>query len=137
MSLISLRELTEELIAKDETSKADMQIFFETSLDLFCLAGKNGYFKKINPSWIKTFGYTEEELLSKPFIEFVHPNDKEKTLVTLNTLKPDMAIQYFRNRFCKKDGLYITLCWNIRMTKNNLLCAVARNYTEMEDAHAG
>ncbi|MDQ3661112.1 MAG: PAS domain S-box protein [Actinomycetota bacterium] len=51
--------------------------WFEMALDLSCTAGFDGYFKSVNPAWEKTFGYTPEEIMSRPFVEFVHPDDRE------------------------------------------------------------
>ncbi|MFL5573338.1 MAG: PAS domain S-box protein, partial [Gemmatimonadaceae bacterium] len=54
--------------------------FFEVSIDLLCFLDFNGYFKRLNPAWERTLGFTRDELMSRPFIEFVHPDDRERTL---------------------------------------------------------
>ena len=50
--------------------------FFEVSIDMRCVLSFNGYFTKVNPAWERTLGFTVEELTSRPFIEFVHPDDR-------------------------------------------------------------
>ena len=54
--------------------------FFDLSIDLLCFLDFNGYFKRLNPAWEAALGFTREELMSKPFIEFVHPDDRARTL---------------------------------------------------------
>jgi PAS domain S-box-containing protein len=49
----------------------DLREFIDLSLNLLCIAGTDGYFKHVNPAWEATFGYTREELLSRPYLEFV------------------------------------------------------------------
>ena len=53
--------------------------FFEVSIDLLCFLDFNGYFKRLNPAWERTLGFTRQELMSRPFIEFVHPDDLQKS----------------------------------------------------------
>ena len=54
--------------------------FFALSIDMLCFLDFTGYFKRLNPAWERTLGFTRDELMSKPFIEFVHPDDRERTL---------------------------------------------------------
>src|SRR4051794_36539963 len=54
--------------------------FFEVAIDMLCFLNFNGYFKRLNPAWERTLGFTREELMSRPFIDFVHPDDRERTL---------------------------------------------------------
>jgi len=58
----------------------DLREFIELSLNLLCIAGTDGYFKHVNPAWETSFGFTREELLSRPYLEFVHPEDREATI---------------------------------------------------------
>ena len=54
----------------------DLREFIDLSLNFLCIVGTDGYFKYVNPAWETTFGYTREELLSRPYLEFVHPEDR-------------------------------------------------------------
>ncbi|MGK2935071.1 MAG: PAS domain S-box protein [Gemmatimonadaceae bacterium] len=54
--------------------------FFDVAIDMLCLLGFDGYFRRLNPAWEKTLGFTREELMSRPFLEFVHLHDRERTL---------------------------------------------------------
>ena len=58
-------------------NEADLDRFFALSLDLLCVAGFDGYWKRLNPSWTRTLGWTAEEMMSRPLIEFCHPDDRE------------------------------------------------------------
>lgn len=103
--------------------------FFEISLDLLCIAGEDGYFKNINPAWSTALGYTTEELLARPFIDFVHPDDKERTLQEATKLARGEVVRGFLNRYQTKTGEYRWLNWNA-ITKEGLIYCVVRDMTE-------
>lgn len=108
------------------------QRFFELSHDLMCVAGVDGYFKKINPSFVELLGYTEQELLEKPIVEFVHPDDIKSTSDELNMIrKTAVSTVNFENRYLKKNGEIVHLEWvSTTEYEDGLIYAVARNITE-------
>src|SRR5215472_6287577 len=63
-----------------QPTELDLREFADLSLNLLCIAGTDGYFKYLNPAWETTFGYSRQELLSRPYIEFVHPDDRQATV---------------------------------------------------------
>jgi PAS domain S-box-containing protein len=120
----SLRQKTEEL---DQ--------FFNVSLDFLCIANTDGHFLRLNPVWEKTLGYSMEELMAKQFIDFVHPDDLERTLKALSTLAAQQKVMHFENRCRAKDGSYRWLEWTSAPAEN-LIYAVARDFTDRLRAEA-
>jgi two-component system sensor histidine kinase/response regulator len=106
--------------------------FFNLSLDFLCTAGLDGYFRTVNPTFIRTLGYTEEELLSKPFIHFIHPEDRRATIAALEELTRGADIVNFDNRYRCKDGSYRWLEWSCPAAEegSDTLYAVARDVTD-------
>ncbi|HWZ54118.1 MAG TPA: ATP-binding protein [Candidatus Acidoferrales bacterium] len=103
---------------------------FDLSLDLFCIAGFDGYFKRVNPSWEQTLGISKEELLSRPYIDFVHPDDREATLGEAKKIGEGAVTFSFENRFRCADGTYCWLLWNATpRPEQKLIFAVARDIT--------
>lgn len=92
-------------------SDADRDNHFKLSLDLLCVADIDGYFKQVNPSWTRVLGWTESELLSRPSIEFVHPDDRERTLQARANLAKGISLSGFENRYQCRDGSYRWLAW--------------------------
>src|SRR5690606_9752348 len=80
--------------------------FFEMALDHVAVAGLDGYFTRINPPWSRTLGWTHEELMSRPNIEFVHPDDREATLAGRGRLREGKDMGPLVNRYLCKDGGY-------------------------------
>src|SRR5260221_1313457 len=111
--------------------EARIRRYSELSLDLFCTASFDGYFEWVNPAWEEALGYAEAELLSRPFLEFVHPEDRESTQAEVAKLTESGAdTRNFRNRYRAADGSYRWLEWNTRVvTEERRLYATARDIT--------
>ena len=108
-----------------------VKTYFLVTNELFCIAGWDGYFKQINPQWVKTLGYSKEEILGRPFVEFVHPDDVEKTIAEVSALKQGKLTANFSNRYRTSDGRYILLEWRAAPDEaTGLIYAAARDVTE-------
>ncbi|KYG04824.1 hypothetical protein BE21_44595 [Sorangium cellulosum] len=107
--------------------------FFSLSLDLLCVAGTDGRFKDLNPRWEQVLGYSLDELMSRPFLDFVHPDDRAPTIAAVETLGKGEAIVCFTNRYRHKDGHYILLEWSSSaVPERQVVYALARDVTERE-----
>ncbi len=105
--------------------------FFRVTPDLLCIANTDGHFQHLNPSWERVLGYTTEELLSKRFLDFVHPDDRERTRQAISTLASREKVTSFENRYRCKDGAYRWFEWSAN-SDGNLIYAVARDITEQK-----
>jgi PAS domain S-box-containing protein len=116
--------------------EARIRRYSELSLDLFCTASFDGYFEWVNPAWAEVLGYAEGELLSRPFMEFVHPDDRESTEAEMVKLTEGGADTHnFRNRYRAADGSYRWLEWNTHVaTEERRLYATARDVTSLKQA---
>lgn len=109
--------------------------FFDVSLDLLCCLDFTGYFNRLNPAWERTLGFTRAELMSKPFIEFVHPDDRDRTLKQNRVVRTGGEARYFENRYLCKDGSYRWLLWNAAPDADHqVIYSVARDITEKKQA---
>jgi len=108
VSDITGRKKAEEELVR--ISNENYRIFSNT-LSFYALANFEGYFTKLNPAWARNLGWSIDELLSKPFVEFVHPDDKERTIKAASTLKLGHTVVNFENRYQCKDGTYRWLLW--------------------------
>jgi PAS domain S-box-containing protein len=107
--------------------------FFERSLDHVCVASIDGYFTELNPAWTRTLGWTPEELMSRPSLEFVHPEDREATLLGRGRLKAGLPLGHLINRYRCKDGTYCWFEWrSVAEVERGLVYAAARDITEQK-----
>jgi len=109
--------------------------FFEVSIDLLCLLDFHGHFKKLSPSWERALGFTRAELMARPFIEFVHPDDREATLAQNADVRRGGRALGFENRYRCADGSYRWLRWNAApILLGRTIYGVARDVTERKAA---
>jgi PAS domain S-box-containing protein len=113
--------------------RAERQVddIFDLSPDLLCVIGLDGYFKRVNPAFEHTLGYAAAELLSRPYLGFVHPDDRERTAKVVDALSEGRDVWDFENRYIRPDGAVRWLQWNTRtMPEKGLMYAAARDVTE-------
>lgn len=111
--------------------------FFSISIDLLCQLDFNGYFKRLNPAWERTLGWSIEELRSRPFIEFVHPDDRERTLAQNRAVREGGQALGFQNRYRCKDGSFRWFHWNAAPdSPSGIIYSVARDITLQKKAEA-
>ncbi len=118
--------------AQDELDR-----IFHLSSDLIAVADLEGRFKRVNPAFERTLGYSSEELRSRPYVEFVHPDDRERTLQAAAELAQGRELIEFENRYLRKDGAERWLQWSARSAPGDeLIYAAARDVTERKQLEA-
>ena len=127
------------LIGTENTARAkaaeERDRFFALSRDMLCTLGFDGYYRNLNPAWEKTLGYTTAEILATPFIEFVHPEDREATLLVAEQIANGTPTIGFENRYRCKDGSYRFFLWSAtRVVEDQLIYGAARDITESKQA---
>jgi PAS domain S-box-containing protein len=107
-----------------------LEHFFDMSPALMCIAGYDGYFRKVNPAVINLLGYTLDELLSQPINFFIHPDDRDTTSHYRDNVRKGIPLINFENRYITKSGEVVWLHWTtISDTGNQIIYGVATNVT--------
>jgi PAS domain S-box-containing protein len=118
-------------VGEQKRAEAELDRIFTLSRDLLCVAGFDGYFKRVNPAWERTLGWSEAELLSTPIPEFIHPEDQAATIEYLERLRQGEELTHMDVRLRHRDGSYRWLSWNITPERHQgLAFSVARDVTE-------
>jgi PAS domain S-box-containing protein len=129
-----LGQYLERKRAEDERDR-----FFNLSLNMLCIIGFDGYFKRLSPAWEATLGFTTEELLGAACLDFIHPDDRTATRAEAERAMSGHATVAFENRYRCRDGSYRWLLWNaVPFPEEQVLYAVASDITErkeLEESH--
>jgi Amt family ammonium transporter len=123
------QDLTARVEAEQERDR-----LFNVSVDMLCIAGTDSYFKRVNPAFHRTLGWSEGELLARPFLEFVHPEDQAATIREVEKLAAGQVTVQFENRYLCKDGSWCWLSWNTMPQEDGLLYASARDISDLKRA---
>ncbi len=133
-SVEKLMGITED-ITERKRAEEELQKFFDLVPELACIASADGRFLKINPAWQTTLGYTEQEILAQPFLEFIHPDDRDATMKEVERQLAGEVTMRFTNRYRHKDGSYRWLEWTATSDiDKKLLYASARDITARKQA---
>lgn len=112
----------------------DLERFFSTSNDMHCVATLDGYFEKLNAAWERVLGWSREELMERPYLDFVHPDDREVTLGAAAQLADGDEVVAFENRYRRRDGGYAWMRWNaVADPERERVYASARDVTQQRE----
>jgi PAS domain S-box-containing protein len=107
------------------------------SYDLICVAGMDGYFKYLNPAWERVLGYSREELLSRPFLDFIHPDDHRRNDAEVASLAEGNLTVDFENRYIHRNGSVRIINWRaVPLLEQKLMYCIGRDVTEKREAEA-
>jgi PAS domain S-box-containing protein len=122
-------------ISKRKRAERELDRFFDVSLDLLCISGMDGRFRRLNPAFEDVLGYTIDELCSVPFLDLVHPDDRETTAAETAKLREGETTRYFENRYLRKDGTVRWIAWTASPAPDEgLIYAAGRDVTRAKFA---
>ncbi|MEN3311379.1 MAG: hypothetical protein V7645_708 [Actinomycetota bacterium] len=137
LALATLAGALRVIATRKAKAKAEVDRLFTISSDLIVVAGFDGYFKRVNPAFQARLGYTEDEALARPYLEFVHRDDRERTTAEADRLGEGEQIIAFENRYICKDGSYRWIEWTATpVLQERLIYAVGRDVTERRQAES-
>ena len=124
--LAMVRDITERKKAEEERNR-----LFNLSSDLIGIAGFDGIFNQINPAWETTLGYSLDQLMAKPFMDFIHPEDHEITGREMKKLASGKTTINFENRYIHKDGSIKHISWTATpVVEESVVYCIGRDITE-------
>ncbi|MDH5757938.1 MAG: ATP-binding protein [Gemmatimonadota bacterium] len=118
------------------TTTRELERFFDLSIDMVCIASTDGFFTRVNPAFIRVLGHAEADLMARPFLDFVHPDDATATLQEVEKLAGGEPTISFSNRYRCADGAWKWLEWTAASTPEGLIYAIARDETERRETEA-
>ncbi|QYK54311.1 MAG: response regulator [Fimbriimonadaceae bacterium] len=130
-----VEDVTETVTLKNAQAAyaAELDRFFNVTLDMLCISSHDGYFKRLSPAFSHVLGWQIEEMLARPYIDFVHPDDLPKTIAAVEKQIADgEPILQFENRYLHRDGSYRVLSWKSVPQEGGLMYAAARDVTDQK-----
>jgi PAS domain S-box-containing protein len=122
-------------VARRRRAEREAERIFDLSVDMLAIASLDGFFKRVNPAFERTLGYSREQLLQRPFFDFIHPEDVERSRVALEALGRGQELVQFENRYIRSDGSVSWLEWNVRPElQEGVVYAAARDVTDRRRA---
>jgi PAS domain S-box-containing protein len=129
----ALNEGLNQKIVEAKEARQELDRYFDVSIDLFCIADERGIFRRVNPAWERLFGWSMEEMCSRPYVDFIHPDDVEATRRQAQNQSEGRQVLSFENRYRCKDGSYRWLEWNATAFHGGKsVYAVARDVTDLK-----
>jgi PAS domain S-box-containing protein len=123
------------IAARRARAQDELDRIFTLSSDMISVADFEGHFTRVNPAVEQILGYSPEEFLARPYLELVHPDDREKTISAAERIREGQTVTSFQARYARKDGSYRVLEWtSIPVLDQRLTYAVARDVTERQRA---
>jgi len=116
-------------VTSRQLAEERLNSLYDASVEVLTIISFKGYFKRVNPAFVKLLGYTAEELMSRPCIEFVHPDDRERTMKHVMAQLYEGDSDRIENRYIRKDGTTALMSWSMSPSGKDIL-GVARDITE-------
>src|SRR5262245_26323056 len=130
-----LEQRVQQRVAELRATRQELDGFFAMSLDMLCIVGTDGYFKRFNPAWSVALGLSDSELRSRPYLDFVHPDDRQRTTEMASRVLRGSTVVEFENRYACRDGSYRWLQWKAASSpSHDRIYAAARDITEQREA---
>jgi len=130
---LRLQEALERETSERQLVEEQLESFFNVTIDLLCIADTKGNFRKLNQAWEGALGYTIEELLARPFLDLVHPDDRAATLEAVGALADQKPVRGFVNRYRSKEASWRWIEWNAAAV-GHLFYAAAHDITARKEA---
>lgn len=122
-------------LGKKQQLGSNFEFYLNESQDMVCVASIDGYFKEINPAFVKILGYTEEKILNTPFLNYIHPSDIAKTQTEMVKIFEGHGSHNFENRFVTKNGETAIIQWTTRVNSSkDLIYAIGRDITLIRES---
>jgi len=129
--------LVSEVITERKQAEEERDRFFQLLPDMLCIVDFQGIFRQINPAWERVLGFGSDELLGKPFLDWVHPDDRAQTQTITQAMTAGTSVTAFENRYACKDGSYRWFSWLATpCLRTHRIYATARDITNLKQADA-